>query len=192
MARDPDARIALLPSDHYVRDEQVLAAALQLAVQALETKVDEIILLGIHPEKTDPDLGYIVPGSAGESGISPVERFVEKPHKSLARRLIKAGALWNAFILTGRVRTFLELFLMRHSKIVARMQSAIAHDTDCVGDACEIADAYRQLPVIDFSRHVLPGAERMLGVTKVDRCGWSDIGTPTRLLETLQSLPPDT
>jgi hypothetical protein len=35
MARDPGARIVLLPSDHHVRDEQVLAAALQRAVQEL-------------------------------------------------------------------------------------------------------------------------------------------------------------
>jgi mannose-1-phosphate guanylyltransferase len=105
-ARDPDARIALLPSDHYVRDEQVLAAALQAAVQSLESKVDEITLLGIHPENADPDLGYIVPGSADESGMARVEQFVEKPDESWAHKLIEAGALWNAFILTEHVRTF--------------------------------------------------------------------------------------
>src|ERR1700733_1686447 len=192
MARDPDARIALLPSDHYVRDEQVLAAALQAAVQSLESKVDEITLLGIHPENADSDLGYIVPGSADESGISRVERFVEKPDKSLARELIEAGALWNAFILTGHVRTFRDLFMMRHSAIVASMQSAIARDTNRGGDARAIAAVYRQLPLIDFSRHVLPGANGLLRVMKVDRCGWSDIGTPARLLETWQGLPRDT
>jgi mannose-1-phosphate guanylyltransferase len=192
MARDPDARIALLPSDHYVRDEQVLAAALQAAVQSPGRKVDEITLLGIHPENADPDLGYIVPGSADESGIARVEQFVEKPHESWAHKLIEAGALWNAFILTGHVRAFRDLFVMRHSAIVASMQSAIARATNHVGDARAITEVYRQLPLIDFSRHVLPGATGLLRVMKVDSCGWSDIGTPARLLETLRGLPRDT
>ena len=81
---------------------------------------------------------------------------------------------------------------MRHSDIVASMQSAIARDTDRVGDARAITEVYRQLPLIDFSRHVLPGAKGLLRVMKVDRCGWSDIGTPARLLETLRGLPRDT
>jgi mannose-1-phosphate guanylyltransferase len=178
MARDPDARIVLLPSDHYVRDERVLAAALQVAVQRLESKVQQIVLLGIDPQREDPDLGYIVPGSADGPGIWRVQRFVEKPDESLARQLIEAGALWNAFILAGRARTLRHLFMMRHSHIVARMQSAIAHDTDRIGDARAVADAYRQLPAFDFSRQVLPGAEGVLRVMRVDNCGWTDLGTP--------------
>ena len=192
MARDPDARIALLPSDHYVRDEQVLAAALRAAVQSPERKVDEITLLGIQPQNPDPDLGYIVPGSADESGMARVEQFVEKPDESWAHRLIEAGALWNAFILTGHVRAFRDLFVMRHSGFVASMQSAIARDTNRVGVARAITEVYRQLPLIDFSRHVLPGAKGLLRVMKVDSCGWSDIGTPARLLETLRGLPRET
>jgi mannose-1-phosphate guanylyltransferase len=61
-ARDPDARIVILPSDHYVRDEPILVTALESALGRLDNEVEEIILLGIHPERADPDLGYIIPG----------------------------------------------------------------------------------------------------------------------------------
>jgi mannose-1-phosphate guanylyltransferase len=192
MARDPDARIALLPADHYVRDERVVADALQLAVQRLESKVHQIVMLGMSPEREDPDLGYIVPGSADGHGFSRVERFVEKPDKSLGRQLIEAGALWNAFILAGRASTLRHLFMKRHSNCVAGIQAAIAYDLAGAGDARALAEAYNHLPVLDFSRHLLPGAEGVLRVIKVGHCGWTDLGTPSRLLETLWGLPRDT
>ena len=52
-------------------------------------------------------------------------------------------------------------------------------------------DLYRDLPDVDFSRHILQGAESVLRVLQVPRCGWSNLGTPKRLAETLQALPPD-
>src|ERR1700692_649609 len=79
MARDPDARIVLLPSDHHVSDEQVLSAALAEAVRKLEARRDQVLLLGISPEEADPDLGYIVPGSVDGCAVWTVSRFVEKP-----------------------------------------------------------------------------------------------------------------
>src|SRR5215470_9287009 len=47
LERDPNARILFLPSDHYVRDEHTLAAAMQ---SALDMSDDTLVLLGITPE----------------------------------------------------------------------------------------------------------------------------------------------
>jgi mannose-1-phosphate guanylyltransferase len=77
-ARDPEAWIVLLPSDHHVRDERALASALQSAVNALAARREHILLIGIPPEEADPDLGYIVPGTR-EGAVWTVTRFVEKP-----------------------------------------------------------------------------------------------------------------
>jgi len=63
LTRDPEARVVVLPSDHHVRDERVLAASLQSAAQELSMRRDDILLLGILPEEVDPELGYIVPGA---------------------------------------------------------------------------------------------------------------------------------
>ena len=62
MDRDPEARIVLLPSDHYFGDESVLARSLASALEHLRKCRQEIILLGIEPEDVDSELGYIVPG----------------------------------------------------------------------------------------------------------------------------------
>jgi mannose-1-phosphate guanylyltransferase len=189
MARDPDARIVLLPSDHHVSDEAVLAAALQEAVRKLEARRDHVLLLGIFPEEADPDLGYIVPGSADGPAVWTVSRFVEKPNAPLARVLIAAGALWNAFIVAAHAQALLQMFVQLVPRIVAEMRSVIEHN-QCTGDAPDaVIDLYRSLPNIDFSRQILQNTASVLRLFPVKPCGWSDLGTPQRVANVLHRLP---
>jgi mannose-1-phosphate guanylyltransferase len=175
MARDPDARIVLLPSDHHVRDEDVLAAALQRAVRELEARRDRVLLLGMPPEEADPDVGYIVPGSVDGPALWTVSRFVEKPNAPLARVLIDAGALWNTFIVAAQAQALLEVFVQRIPQIAAEMRLVIDQN-QCTGDATDAAiDLYRDLPDIDFSRQISQYSESKLRVLGVDDCGWSCI-----------------
>ena len=188
MMRDPEARVFVLPSDHHVREEQVLATSLQRAAQELSRRHDQILLLGFLPEELDPDLGYIVPGRM-DGAVSTVNRFVEKPDRALARILVDAGALWNAFIVAGRARALLQLFVQRFPQVVIDMQRVVDQNEFTPGLSAAALNLYRDLPHIDFSRQILQGAEPMLRVLSVPRCGWSDLGTPKRLAKTLQTLP---
>jgi mannose-1-phosphate guanylyltransferase len=70
-ARDPDARIVILPSDHYVRDEPILVTALESALGRLDNEVEEIILLGIHPNERPPILDTLSPATP-LGRVSPV------------------------------------------------------------------------------------------------------------------------
>jgi mannose-1-phosphate guanylyltransferase len=189
MARDPDARIVLLPSDHHVCDEPVLATALQEAVRKLGARRDHVLLLGISPEEADPDLGYTVPGIVDGPMVWTVARFVEKPNAPLARVLIAAGALWNAFIVVAHAQALLQVFARHFPRIVAKMRSVIEHN-QCTGDAPDaVIDLYRGLPNIDFSRQILQNIASVLRVFRVNPCGWSDLGTPQRVAKALRRLP---
>ncbi len=189
MARDPDARVVLLPSDHHVRNELHLAAALQEAVRKLEARRDHVLLLGISPEEADPGLGYIVPGGLDRPGVWTVSRFVEKPNAPLARVLIDAGALWNAFIVAAHAQALLQVLAQRFPRVVAEMRSVIERN-QCTGDAPDaVIDLYRGLPDIDFSRQILQHTAPVLRVLRVNHCGWTDLGTPQRVAEALRRLP---
>jgi mannose-1-phosphate guanylyltransferase len=189
MAHDPDARIVLLPSDHHLYDEHVLAAALREAVRILEARHGHILLLGMSPEEADPDLGYIVPGSAEGRAVWTVSRFVEKPNAPLAQVLIAAGALWSAFIVAAHAPALLGMFALRFPRIVAEMRSIIERNP-CTGDAPDaLIDLYRDLPDIDFSHQILQSTASVLRVLRVDHCGWSDLGTPQRVAKVLRRLP---
>jgi mannose-1-phosphate guanylyltransferase len=187
--RDPHARIVLLPSDHHVNEESVLAAALQRGISELSAGCEHVVLLGISPDDSDPDLGYIIPGSARAGALSPVSGFVEKPEAGRARSLIKAGALWNTFIVMAHAAKLLEVFAKKFPRTVANLKKAVAQDIETPDKPDATAVVYQTLLNVDFSRDLLAGAESSLCVLPVGRCGWSDLGTPQRLAQTLLGLP---
>jgi mannose-1-phosphate guanylyltransferase len=187
--RDPDARIVLLPSDHHVCDESILAAALQEAMRQLQARRNQILLLGISPEDDDPGLGYIVPGIADGSGVWRISHFVEKPSAALARSLIASEALWNTSIIVAHAKGLLQVLSCHFPRIVDEMRAVIEH-SPCTGAASAAAvRLYRRLPDIDFSRQILETAASALRVLPVERCGWSDLGTPQRVAAVLRRLP---
>ena len=188
--RDPDALVIILPSDHYVRDESTLIRALSVATGQLQPRSMAILMLGIEPDEPDEELGYILPGRDDGTGTLQVDRFVEKPSASLASALIDGGALWNAFILVARVQALLELYQRRFPTLVTDMRSAVRLGThQPLSGTLAMAELYARLPVLDFSRDVLDGAEQSLRVLPVPRCGWSDLGSPHRVARVLSSLP---
>ena len=184
--RDPDARVVILPSDHYVADEGILAAALRRALTVIAHHPRGIALLGVEAEEPDTGLGYIVPSPGARADASTILRFFEKPTAEEARRLCEYGALWNTFILACRIESLVSLYLSRYPAAVARLQNT---DLD---DYFALSDAYDRLPSVDISRQIATGQEEQLIVIRVPRCGWNDLGTPSRLARTLRvQAPPD-
>lgn len=195
LPRDPDARVVLLPADHYVRDEAVLREAMQLALARLAQDPSAPVLLGVEPEEIDTELGYILPGSRDALGGRHVARFIEKPNALLAREVIEHGGLWNTFIIAASVQSLLELFMPRHAALVMEMQVLMNRATTAglpaVAGWAALVDMYERLPSLDFSRDILEGRAAQLRVVNVPTCGWSDLGTPKRVAETLQRIPLD-
>jgi len=188
LERDPNARILVLPSDHYVRDEPTLSRSLRHAAEQLRWRWDEILMLGITPEEADPELGYIVPGGGDGRGALHVTHFVEKPHAVQARELIGRGGLWNAFIIAAAAPALLALYQRRCPDIVSEMRGAVRGEAEGSGPTA-IRALYERLAPLDFSRHILEGHEATLRVLPVPQCGWSDLGTPDRVVKALGRPP---
>ena len=189
LARDPQARLVLLPADHHVQHEMVLTVALEDAIEQLDWRHHETLLLGVEPETADPELGYIVPGLGDGRGALTIERFVEKPAAAVADELIGAGALWNTFIVVSPARALLDLFFKRVPDVVEVMSRAFCADRRAGAAEAAMTEIYAKLPVIDFSRDILAGQLSELRVLPVRGCGWSDLGTPKRVSEALRRVP---
>ena len=185
LERDSQARIAVLPSDHYVRDEDVLAEALERSLAALREPRHGVVLLGMAPDEADPELGYIEP-EPGTQEVLPIARFVEKPRACDAEALIEHGALWNSFIVAARGAALARLFTRHDAGLVSRLHAAVRRDAHNYGGASAISSLYRTLPHVDFSRDVLQHCVASLAVARVPPCGWTDLGTPERLGRTLR------
>jgi len=188
LERDPQARILILPSDHHVRDEERLARALRYAVEPSEVAWADILLLGLKPQGPDTELGYIVPRREAGGVHHDVARFVEKPDAARAQALLEEGALWNSLIIAAEGLALLKLFERRCPDIVAAMRVAMASNEHTADPEKALAELYETLPELDFSRSILQGQEQYLRVLPVPECGWSDLGTPQRLAEALDTL----
>jgi mannose-1-phosphate guanylyltransferase len=179
LERDPDATVVLLPADHYLSDERVMAASLRRAAALAHSDPASIYLLGVEPEEPDTELGYILPAPRGRDGTSGVLRFIEKPNAAKARELLDAGALWNVFIMAASAQTLLSIFDGRFATTIAALRGFEGANLDSV---------YQHLRSVDFSKDVLPGRESMLKVLTVPHCGWTDLGTPQRVGRILEQL----
>jgi len=178
LRHEPGAHVVLLPSDHFVADEARLATALRSALQVVNLQPHKITLLGITPDSSDPEFGYIVPGAVNGPGTQAVLRFVEKPPLPLATELVAAGALWNAFIVAAEAATLATLFRTHVPQLYAQLQGAGS-------GSGRLGAIYQGLPVTDFSRDILEGSEPLLRVLAVGQCGWTDLGTPQRVCAVL-------
>ncbi len=177
LAKQPDAVVLLLPSDHYVRHEGILQSSLEQALEVARGPEEHLVLLGVTPEGADTEYGWIAKGEAGR-----VERFAEKPSALDAAQLLAQGALWNSFMMAGRARAIVRL--------IARSLPGLVRDLRAGFERGErgLERVYETLVSRDFSRDVLQGSTDRLRVLEVPPCGWTDLGTPARLRKFLGPL----
>lgn len=182
--RDPEATLLVLPSDHYVRNEDILAESLRAAMLELQHEYSHVLLLGITPDEPDPELGYIVAEGDRGKGIRAVSEFVEKPNVATARALIARGGVWNSFIFAANGQALLRTFEARCPDLVGEMRHIVSSMNSSMRRA-RLAQLYEQLPTLDFSRDILQRSPEVLRVMTVPACGWSDLGTPKRVVQTV-------
>jgi len=187
LERDPFARIIFLPADHFVLDESALERSLRELSTSLAHNPDGITLIGIAPDEPDPELGYIVPGRTLTDGSHTVARFVEKPAPPLADELFEKKALWNSFIFGGTGSALLALLRLQMGTAVDEMATALAREVQ-EPDSTALAELYDRLPTVDFSRAVVQQFPSTLRVITAPACGWTDLGTPRRVADTVRRL----
>jgi mannose-1-phosphate guanylyltransferase len=191
-ARDPRAIILMLPSGHHIQNEALFARSLRQLAELAGRNEDSVFMLGADPDRADTELGYIVPADRARHRPRRVQSFIEKPDFVRARSLLKAGALWNMFTIAGSVRALLGLYDPSHAASMALLRTAISRKKPHTIDNEILADVYRRLPSLDFSRHVLEPKAAGLQVLGVPPCGWNDLRTPKRVVDTLLKIPDQT
>ena len=184
----PASAVAILPSDHYVSDDDRFMAHVGAAFHAARLRPDLVILLGSVPSTPEPEYGWIEPAYAmpiePRGRLSRVRRFWEKPPPALARRLLALGCVWNTFVMVASVHTLLALVkeaLPELYELFAAIQPAIG--TSSESEAVEAL--YAQIPSIDFSRHVLATCPATLAVLGLSGVEWDDLGEPRRVMAKL-------
>lgn len=180
VAREPEARVVFLPSDHHVDD----AGPLLHALHDSELLGDRVALVGVTATVPETEYGWIVTGEplAGTAAYE-VRAFHEKPDREGAEALWRAGGLWNTFITTGSARRLWEL-ASEHLPAHATWLEAYAHAIGSPHEARMLDRAYAEMTRASFSRDVLEHGTG-LAVLPVAGSGWSDWGSPQRVFASL-------
>jgi mannose-1-phosphate guanylyltransferase len=106
---DPDACMAVLPSDHWITDGLAFRSALGSALEHSSTE-DVLVTFGIRPTHPHTGYGYIKTNRSGDRFVK-VAQFTEKPTLEAATSFVSEGNyLWNAGIFIWSVRSILDAF----------------------------------------------------------------------------------
>jgi mannose-1-phosphate guanylyltransferase len=190
--RHPESTVAVFPSDHFVREEDRFMAHVDAAFRVVEQQPEKIVLLGMAPNRAEPEYGYIMPGKELRDPIAPgareVCRFIEKPKRDVARELVLRGGLWNTLVMVFKTKTFLDqarrIAPFLHSSF-ERIQKTIATRSkrDLLGEL------YQRMQPVNLSRgflEILPRQQHSpLWVLPVRDVQWSDWGSEERIRNVL-------
>jgi mannose-1-phosphate guanylyltransferase len=190
-AADPDATVAIYPSDHFVHPEKQLVEAVRHAVRAIDLLEDQLILLGIQPDGVDLEYGYIqvarYVGGYGAHSLWHVGRFVEKPERPVARTFAEGQVLWNTMIIVAKVKTLWKL----GTKVLPSMMGLFETFMLAVGRPKEsqvLESLYETMPKRNFSVDFLEHVLHKVSVLDVKDVLWSDWGRPKRIAQSLRRI----
>jgi mannose-1-phosphate guanylyltransferase len=191
LARDAEARLVVLPSDHFVADDTIFMEHVVEVLTILETLPNRIILLGAEPTEAETDYGWITVGAVlpgpGRTPVYRVLRFSEKPDQEIANELFASGALWNTSVFAGRATTLIHA----GRQCLPSLHDRVAQLGTFLGTEHErwaLRQAYELAPRANFSRDVLEHDPGTLAVMRLSAVAWRDLGTPRRLIQTLNEL----
>jgi mannose-1-phosphate guanylyltransferase len=188
--RDPEATLALFPSDHFIGNEpEFMDHVLGMAAFVREDR-EWAVLAAALPTETETEYGWIEPGARiGEIDghrVCRVLKFVEKPPLDDARVMVAGGWLWNTLVLVARVTVLIEAGWRTLPALSDRL-ARIKPFADSADEAWALQQAYLLAPKASFSRAVLEASPSFLAVSPLPATvSWSDWGTPDRVLRSLR------
>ena len=191
-AHDPSGIMAVLPADHFIKNEKMLRDTLVFAGESACT--GSLVTLGILPSRPETGYGYIEAGidSPNEEhgqgrGPFPVRRFIEKPPLSAALRYLEEGNyFWNSGMFIWRADTILEemgIFMPAlHQKLVCLMPAGTTFEY--AGLKEQIADLYRDIENVSIDYGIMEKSCRVQMIPV--EMGWSDVGSWSALPEVVE------
>ncbi len=197
LRENPDAVIGMFPSDHVIADEKKYCSTIERGVQ-LAAAGNNIVVLGIRPNRAETGYGYIEAGSVYDGESLRVRRFTEKPDAEKAAAFVAAGNyFWNSGMFLWSARTLADA-LHEHLPKTAVLLEKIAAAFGTRNFAATFRKLYSKCENISIDYAVLEPRSAKGEQASQLFClpadfGWNDLGSWTALHEhhTAKSNPPE-
>lgn len=174
--RAPDAVIAVLTADHYIRYvdkfRRVLSAAAQVAREG------NIVTLGIKPSFPSTGFGYVRRrervGEEGGFDVYEVDSFVEKPDAARAIEFLETGLYsWNSGMFIWQIDRIMAEFARQMPDLYDQLKT-IEGALGTSRQADVLAEVWPQVRKETIDYGIMERAEKVV-IIPVD-IGWTDIG----------------
>lgn len=174
--RDPDAVLAVAPSDHVIPDAEAFRQAIAAALPA--ARQGRIVTFGITPTRPETGYGYLELAANTDSGAAapqPLLRFVEKPDAERAAAMLKAGRfLWNAGIFLFSARSMIDAFAAHAPDMLQPARQALGGAKTDLGFTRLAPEPWSRLANISIDYAIMEKADALSVMPY--RGAWSDLG----------------
>ena len=153
-----DCAIAVLPSDHFISDEDEFVRVLDRAFTFAEQS-SMLVMIGIEPAEPNTGYGYLELSDEIEPGVIRLRRVVEKPDAARAEEFLRAGNYaWNAGMFIWRSDAFRRELATHAPEIML-----VTRET------------YESMPSISIDYALMEKSSNIAAVR--GNFGWSDVGS---------------
>ncbi len=184
--RDPHAVMAILPSDHYIRNRELFHYLLREAFDVANQGY--LVTLGITPVFPSAAYGYIQQGEALDANfrypVYRVKRFKEKPDEKTAQEFLRSrDHSWNSGMFIWRADAILSEIERQMPDLYAALDKiAKAWGTPQQNEVLSTVWHNVKVETIDYG--VMERAEQVV-VLPAGGLGWNDVGSWDTLFDVL-------
>jgi len=176
---DPSAIMVILPSDHWIGNEDKFCQTITRAIE-LAAREPAIVTIGIAPTSAHTGYGYIKRGASLRAKEFKVSRFFEKPNQERAKSYFESGEFyWNSgmFVMSAAVcLASIKEHMPELSAALSRYSEALANKSTPAQLENVIREALDPLEAISIDFGVLEHSRRCC-VVQAEDFEWSDVGS---------------
>ena len=175
---DPEANLAIFPSDHYIGLPKEFQVVCKKALDFCRQHQQYLLTSGIQATEPNTGYGYIEVGrpiSAQKDQVFAVKRFREKPDLKTAQKYVRSGKfLWNSGCFFARAETINKLFAEHAPEIDSGIKEFRANQQ---------TKSYQAVPSQPFDSAVVEKAKHRAVIPAIVQ--WSDLGNWEALYQIL-------
>ena len=169
-----DCNIAVLPSDHLIKNEIEFLNILKKANDFVEKNKESIVTIGITPDRPETGYGYIKYNKIEKNEVVKVDRFVEKPDLEKAKKYLESNEyLWNAGMFIFNVDYMLKELENNYNKTFKLLQQLPSIYDENYNKV--LKEIYPESENISIDYAVMEKSKNIYVIPS--NFGWDDIGT---------------
>ena len=168
-----DAVIISAPSDHVIPDTKYFHNSVLAGLQ--EVKNGNIVTFGINPTHAETGYGYLQFEKDETQSAKKVSRFVEKPDKKSAIKMLNEGNyLWNSGLFMFSAKHMVNAFNIYAKDLLLSVEKALELAVLDLGFTKLDPDSWSNLEEISIDYAIMEKANNLVAVPYSS--GWSDLG----------------